>query len=203
MVSFTIWRLTVGALITGSVLWLLNSGGTYQLQSWLLETAWSRTISGERKVEPWPWADTWPVARLWMPEREARYVVLAGANQETLSVGIGHSIHSAYPGDIGNAILSVPAMPQFEPMLMLKNGQRLVLELPYKGRWHYEIQAMYRVDKTDTRLLLPSLERRLTLVVAQNELTDERHIIVANAVRQTANDVISEPTVSFGMPALK
>ena len=30
----------------------------------LLERAWQQTRDGGERVRPWPWADTWPVARL-------------------------------------------------------------------------------------------------------------------------------------------
>ncbi|WP_231882596.1 hypothetical protein, partial [Oleiphilus sp. HI0061] len=37
------------------------------LSQYLIEQAWSRTLLGEERVRPWPWADTWPVAELSVP----------------------------------------------------------------------------------------------------------------------------------------
>jgi len=36
----------------------------------LLQRAWSRTRAGDRSSKPWPWADTWPVARLTLCRRD-------------------------------------------------------------------------------------------------------------------------------------
>ena len=41
----------------------------------LLEDAWERTRKGEAKVRPWPWADTWPVARLRVPRLDVSVIV--------------------------------------------------------------------------------------------------------------------------------
>ena len=35
----------------------------------LLHRAWAATQAGGTPVKPWPWADTWPIARLSMPAR--------------------------------------------------------------------------------------------------------------------------------------
>ncbi len=63
-----------------TLLWLLLLSGSWQLAGglWidakallaqrLISVAWERTlIAGEAGVKPWPWADTWPVARLQVP----------------------------------------------------------------------------------------------------------------------------------------
>ena len=51
--------------------WQLGRGAWIQAKAWLAQSliahAWARTLSGERQAKPWPWADTWPVARLTVP----------------------------------------------------------------------------------------------------------------------------------------
>ena len=51
-----------------------------ELAQVLIGKAWQRTLAGEQAVKPWPWADTWPVARLIMAERDVDLFVLAGAD---------------------------------------------------------------------------------------------------------------------------
>ena len=34
----------------------------------LLELAWAESQARQQETRPWPWADTWPVARLMVPE---------------------------------------------------------------------------------------------------------------------------------------
>src|SRR5256884_6616698 len=55
--------------------WQLGRGAWIQAKAWLAQSliahAWARTLSGERQAKPWPWADTWPVARLTVPRERA------------------------------------------------------------------------------------------------------------------------------------
>ena len=51
-----------------------------QLAQYLLQHAWVRTINGEHNVKPWPWADTWPLARLYVPHYGVDLIALAGAS---------------------------------------------------------------------------------------------------------------------------
>jgi sortase A len=59
------------------------------LSQYLIEQAWSRTLLGEERVRPWPWADTWPVAELSVPGLDVQQVVLSGDNGSALAFGPG------------------------------------------------------------------------------------------------------------------
>ena len=56
------------ALLAALGAWELGHGAWIhakaQLAQYLLQRAWERTLRGEPAAKPWPWADTWPVARL-------------------------------------------------------------------------------------------------------------------------------------------
>ncbi len=45
----------------------------------LIDRAWTLSMEGDQVVKPWPWADTWPVARLSIPDRKVDLPVLYGA----------------------------------------------------------------------------------------------------------------------------
>ena len=72
----------------------------------LLETAWTETLNGQKEVKPWPWADTWPIARLSAPALGISRIVLAGASGSSLAFGPGHLFGSSSPGEKGNVIIS-------------------------------------------------------------------------------------------------
>src|SRR5688572_1545522 len=64
----------VGALFVfclGAGLWQFGQGIYIHLKArlaqYLIADAWRKTLTGARAVKPWPWADTWPVARLEAP----------------------------------------------------------------------------------------------------------------------------------------
>ena len=72
----------------------------------LLEQAWNKIQQGETQVKPWPWADTWPVARLQVPSLNIDLFILAGDSARNLAFGPGHNFASAQPGEVGNSIIS-------------------------------------------------------------------------------------------------
>src|SRR5262245_861260 len=76
-----------------------------RLPSTLLPKAWARTARGEPHARPWPWADTWPVARLRVPAHGVDLIVLSGVSGRTLAFGPGHVPESAAPGTPGTAIV--------------------------------------------------------------------------------------------------
>ena len=68
----------------------------------LIAHAWTRPAP----ARPWPWADTWPVARLQAPTRDVDLYVLAGATGNALAFGPGHHLESAAPGAPGVVVIA-------------------------------------------------------------------------------------------------
>lgn len=58
----------------------------------LLELAWAESRARQTEVKPWPWADTWPVARLSFPGEAGSVIVLQGAHGESLAFGPGRLV---------------------------------------------------------------------------------------------------------------
>jgi sortase A len=72
----------------------------------LLHRAWQETCQGRNQVRPWPWADTWPVARLQAPRHGVDTIVLAGGSPRTMAFAPGHVDATARPGQPGNCVLA-------------------------------------------------------------------------------------------------
>ena len=85
------------------------------------------------RVKPWPWADTWPVARLSVPRLGERWIVLAGASGRTLAFGPGHMDGTALPGERGNVVLAGHRDTQFATLRATALGDELVVETPAHG----------------------------------------------------------------------
>src|SRR5262245_44981567 len=100
--------LMVGLLAVG--LWQIGEGSWIyakaSLAQCLLQRAWSRTLTGEAAVKPWPWADTWPVARFMVPSKHIDLIILNGAYGRTLAFGPGYAESSTFPGSRGTTILT-------------------------------------------------------------------------------------------------
>ena len=70
----------------------------------LLQRAFAETIATGHAVKPWPWADTWPEARITVPRIGASAIVLAGSSGQALAFGPGHVERTADAGERGVAV---------------------------------------------------------------------------------------------------
>ncbi|MCP4656418.1 MAG: class GN sortase [bacterium] len=162
-------RLTVLALIValGGLLslgqggWILVKAGLAQV---LLDHAWQRTRDGQRHVTPWPWADTWPVARLRAPRQGVETIVLAGASGAVMAFGPGHLRTSAAPGEPGNCVLTGHRDTHFAFLRHLEPGDEIRLDTPDGARHRYRVTSCLVVDQRETAVLDPTPSPVLTLI---------------------------------------
>ena len=181
------WLLLAAATVqAGQALWIPAKAALAQQ---LLERAWTRAALDDAIVKPWPWADTWPVARLSSPRLGAAAIVLAGASGEALAFGPGLVSGSARPGDPGNAIIAGHRDTHFSFIEGLTEGDRLVLEQPGGQRGTYTVAAVAIVDSRDTVIDTESAESWVTLVSCWTfDAVDPggpmRYVVSARAARE-------------------
>lgn len=160
-------RLAVAAVLAIG-LWQVGTGAWLPLKAWaaqnLLRQAWEETRSGADAVRPWPWADTWPVARLGAIGGMVDLVVLAGGSGPTLAFGPGHLESSAPPGATGNTILLGHRDTHFRFLAELEPGDELQLETAEGGELRYTVVAAEVLDARHHGISLDGGEDRLTLV---------------------------------------
>lgn len=70
----------------------------------LLDRAFDQSLKTGAAVRPWPWADTWPSARVSVPRLGRSAIVLEGASGQALAFGPGHLRASPEPGELGTAV---------------------------------------------------------------------------------------------------
>ena len=166
------WRrlaLAAAALALLGGLWQVGQAGYIHAKAWLaqglIEQAWRDTRAGAVAVRPWPWADTWPVARLTAPARGIERYVLAGANGRTIAFGPGHMFGTALPGEAGNSVIGAHRDTHFAFLQWLEAGEEIEVETARGARLRYRVIDARIVDKTDLSVLAaPPAGRRLTLV---------------------------------------
>lgn len=138
------------ALLAGVGLWQLGQSAWIYLKArlaqHLLRRAWARTLRGEPEARPWPWADTWPVARLRMPAHGVDLIVLTGVNGRTLAFGPGHAPGSAVPGARGTAIVTGHRDTHFRFLERVKQGDEIIVEVPGLRRSRFRVQETSVVD---------------------------------------------------------
>jgi len=130
----------------------------------LLERAWQRTLAGETAVKPWPWADTWPVARLIVPAQRADLLVLSGANGRSIAFGPGHMDGTPMPGTAGNSVIGGHRDTHLAFLRHVKRGDTLSVERADGKRTDYRVTELDVLDKRETWVTRNEGPSRLTLI---------------------------------------
>lgn len=153
--------LITGAVIFGQGLFLTAKAEFAQI---LLARAWTRVVDGEIAATPWPWADTWPVARLSVPSLGEHAIVLAEAGGEALAFGPALLTVSAQPGEAGTAIIAAHRDTHFEFLRDLAVEDSVMLETPAGEQIEYRVTGMEIVDADRSGIEPEGGPSRLALV---------------------------------------
>ncbi len=140
----------------GAGLWQVGEAATIHAKAWLaydlIARAWTRTLAGEGPARPWPWADTWPVARLAMPRLGEEAFVLAGGSGRTLAFGPGHVDGSPLPGQPGTSLIAGHRDTHFRFLERLRAGDAVHVEDGTGAVRRFRVTATQVVDARRTRI---------------------------------------------------
>lgn len=135
--------LVTGLWQTGAGLWIYVKARLAQL---LLERAWTRAVTGEQEPKPWPWADTWPVARLKNSRLGIDLIVLAYAGGQALAFGPAQVPGSPMPDRNGTAVLTGHRDTHFAFLRKLQPADLLSLEMPDGRTTRYMVREATVMD---------------------------------------------------------
>lgn len=158
----------LGLVLAGAGAFALGQAGYIRAKAWLaadlIERAWATSLSEDRIARPWPWADTFPIARLRVPALGIDQIVLAGASGRSLAFAPGHLDGTAVPGKAGHAILSGHRDTHFRFLQDLEPGHRIDLQ-SRDGAWvRYRATGSQVIDSRKARFATSDRGRHLTLV---------------------------------------
>lgn len=180
-------RLAAAALLAAGV-WEVTGAGYVHAKAFaaqqLLDAAWQRTRAGANAARPWPWADTWPVARLVAPRLGVARIVLADASGRSLAFGPGHLPGTALPASEGNSVIAAHRDTHFAFVRELAVGDVLLVEPPAGPPVRYRVEGMRVTSADDAGVVLDRGDARLTLVTcwpfgAVSPGTPWRYVVVA------------------------
>jgi len=124
----------------------------------------SRALAGEHDVKPWPWADTWPVARLVVPSLGIDQIVLEGTHRRTLAFGPGQLESGSSAKDVRIMILTGHRDIHFQFLEILHAGETLLLQAR-TGRWHrFTVRDGQIVDSRTASIRTDADGRHLILI---------------------------------------
>jgi len=154
-----------GASLTGRALYLHAKAIAAGI---LIRRAWLESLHTGKPCAPWPWADTYPVARLRIPRLGYDEMVLEGATPRTLAFGPARVMSGAAFGEPGNLMLAGHRTSWFRPLEGIAQGDTIRLDwFDGGGRLHqrsYAVERVRVVEPRDVVRLIRTPEDSLTLI---------------------------------------
>lgn len=171
--------------------WQFGKGAYIPAKAWvaqeLMQRAWRRAESGQEQVPPWPWADTWPVARLSAKGGEIELIILEGGSGRTLAFAPGHLSASVKPGEMGNSVIAGHRDTHFQFLQYMRKGESIRVETP-EGRNHlYQVTGIDVVDSRRGSLVLDTETPMMSLVTCYPFTASEpggpmRYVVTAEMI---------------------
>lgn len=191
---YVLWLLLLAACVPGlQGTWMLAKA---QLAQQLLQQAWAESLQGGGDVRPWPWADSWPVARLRWPEADVDMLVLFGAQGASLAFAPGMA-----EAENGAKMISAHRDTHFQFLAEMKAGD--IIELQSRSgdwqRWQVELAEIHDINKD--RLWLAEGELLLVSCYPFDQLEAGGSLRYVLRLRQLAPESLVSVTTNHPWPA--
>ena len=178
--------LFAGASLTARAMYLHAKA---DLASVLIHSAWNKTVADGQPHPPWPWADTYPIARLRIPRLGYDEVVLEGATPRTLAFGPARLFSGVGLGEPGNVELAGHRTSWFRPLEDL--GARDEIQVQWFDTRRRKLrERTYIVDDIrivapeEVTLLTPASADTLTLITCypfgHSPRSPQRFVVLAS-----------------------
>lgn len=103
---------------------------TGQLPSYLIEKSWQQALKEEGAAQkPWPWLESYPVARLEFPAQNKSLVVMQGGKKDVLAYAPGWHEGTDMPGKAGISLISGHRESYFGFLRQLQTGTFFTLQM--------------------------------------------------------------------------
>jgi sortase A len=153
--SIGLWQLAAAAWIQGKAF----------IAQQLLDHAWQETMSDKKAVtqKPWPWADTWPLAKLIVPQHHIEQIILAGDSGSSLAFAPGVSLSGSLPNSQGTTVISAHRDTHFSFLKDIKINETFFLQTLDKTT-RYRVYDLQIVDSKIYALQADPENQTLVLV---------------------------------------
>lgn len=153
---------------------------------WLIENAWEKTLLTNERHRPWPWADTYPVAKLNVPHLGKELFVLQGATGEAMSFGPGMSTYLDEEDQLAVILIQAHRDTHFRFLPELKAGDVLELQLPEAmGFQRFVVQQKKSVKRPEFQLN-EALENPVLILSTCSETANSNNEVREVLLAQTA-----------------
>jgi sortase A len=155
--------LAAGIVCVSEAAWIHVKAAVAQA---LIGAAWRRELAGSRRTQPWPWADTRPLARLTIRAggHVREFMILEGSSGRNLAFGPTHDPASVMPGEAGNSVIEGHRDTHFAVLRGIEPGDTLDIETVKRRHASFIVTNVRVVDSRRARIALRADLPRLTLV---------------------------------------
>jgi len=120
-----------------------------ELAQVLVRRAWFAARAAGDDVRPWPWADTWPVARLRIPSLGIDEVVLDGASGAVMAFAPGRLHGTAAPGGSGACVIAGHRDTHFAGLRSIELGCEVRLDDRSGRASRYVVREVAVIDEDE------------------------------------------------------
>jgi len=124
-------------------------------------------------------------ARIVVPKIRLDAIVVEGVEKEDLARGPGHMEETAYPGEIGNVVISghrVTYSRPFYDLNELERGDPIRL-LTSTSEFIYYVVGKKVVKPTDVSVIQPTSDRTLTLITCNPRYSSRTRLVIIAKMR--------------------
>lgn len=146
--SISLWQLAAAGWIQGKAI----------IAQQLLNSSWDATLLDTEKSaqknaahKPWPWADTWPVAKLIVPRQQIEQIILAGDSGSSLAFGPGLSLAGVAPNAPGTTLISGHRDTHFQFLNDIQLNDTLYLQTTEQTE-RYQVYDLQIVDSKNYKV---------------------------------------------------
>ena len=158
---YTISCIIIAVICATNATWIQAKGLVGQM---LLETAWQASIGNKDVKKPWPWADTWPVAKLTIPTLEKSFVVLEGVSGEAMAFGPGRIEQLSNTAKSGVYGIGGHRDSHLSFLKHLPLNSDLQLQTIDGQQTLYRITNTFVADSAQEKLMISNTEHALILI---------------------------------------
>jgi len=159
ILAFLILSVGLCFLVSGS--WIQIKAVVAQA---LLERSWQQTLEHGNPVQPWPWADHWPVAQLKLLRAKSELIVLSGDSGSSLAFAPGWNTKSSKPGEQGVAVISGHRDTHFKILKDTAIGDSIDIITTQGKTVNYQVKTIEVVDSRVATIKTEQSGQTLVLV---------------------------------------
>ena len=180
------------SLIAASA-WLMGNGlyikAKAQVADWMISNTWEERQPDGAPQKPWPWADTWVVARIEVPRLGKKQYVMQDASGESLAFGLGAVIPVS---GHGYNFISGHRDTHFDYLDQLIIGDTVTIETYPGQRLTYQITATAVIDTRNGPLTVDQNNPGLSLITCW----PMDSIVPGGPLRYVVSGVLTERTLA-------